>query len=190
MAHLAKKFAQITGTRGDYNRVIMEKFVVHFRLQHYIGRNAYGAAESSSAEEPVTMKALEPALGNKDKLNLLDDVTKQLVSPFDAVTRIYLLNSDVSRVYFAARQSASSSSNLEVFQLDVSSNEAPRGVKKTDISVTELQKHDVTSTCFFFSRAIIFRNKIYGERWEYGTVKVNPSLRGVVGTRTSSRRSR
>ena len=92
---------------------------------------------------------------------------------------VYLLDRNVSTVYFVARMQIDA--DFQVFRLCVQkSTHQPSSVVLTSIPWESLTVHDPSQTLFVWSRAIIFKGHVYGERWEYACVSVASDLCGVV----------
>jgi hypothetical protein len=213
-ARLAKQLAQLGGTRGDWFRVVMEKFVVNFRLECWLQH----ADPQKIGSKLVTVKLVVPSkclefpLGKSKKDALFGEVIKQLVTPNDTVTNVYLLNGQVDYIYFLAclqtprhkskskkkrksetkgeEQEHTELNEVNVFKLLVSqSTNCPRGISKTDITPNNLKVHDPTNASgFIWSRAFVFDNQVFGERWEYGPVYINQSLFGLAAAQNQRKK--
>ena len=209
-ARLAKQLAQLGGTRGDWFRVVMEKFIVNFRLETWLQHadpQQIGTKLVPSTSF-VPLKPLEFPLGKSKKHVLFSEVVAQLASPKNTVTSVYLLNGKVDYIYFPAFLQAShqakknkrrrvvvvgatgggkeeENTSITVFKLCVlQSNEPPRGVSVTEITSADLKVHDPSNVSgFVWSRAIIFDGQIFGERWEHGHVCIHSNLYGIASQR-------
>ena len=186
-AKIPKRLAQNGGTRGDWIKVIMRKFMVNFRMEQYItNMDAESIGEGlvqKRIESPT--KKLEFPLGKKGTKLILKIL--KVVAKGKRLVSVYLKDGDVSTIYLVGQ--TKKNQPVKVYSLAIGDEEAANNVQQTSIPWEALEDHDpMTMADVLWSRAILYQRRVYGERWEYGYANISSGLANVSGGRTSSRR--
>jgi len=135
------------------------------------------------ARRPVIYfaKASGPPLFNmiQDKLkSAMQEIDNQIIS-------VYLQNNNVDEIFLPLVLKLNGP--VGVYKLNVSEASCSSSFMSTDVTVEELETYDPLAHVYW-SRAIIFRSSLIGERWEVSKVSVNPQLNGIQGERSSKRK--
>ena len=191
-AKIPKRLAQNGGTRGDWIKVIMRKFMVNFRMEQYITHMDVERIGEGLVQKRIETptKKLEFPLGKKGTKLILKIL--KVVARGKRLVSVYLKDGDVSTIYLVGQ--TKKNQPVKVYSLAIGDGEedfAPsNNVQQTSISWEALEDHDpMTMADVLWSRAILYQRHVYGERWEYGQANISSELANVSGGRTSKRKS-
>lgn len=188
-AKIPKTLAINGGTRGDWFRVIMEKFVVNFRMEHWLMNADVVRINDGLIQRrrSAPTKDLVFPLGKKGS-KLMSAILKEL-SAQEKMICIYLLDSHRNEIFFLGK--ATKKAQLKVYSLQTYEPEQteglPTSVAETTIDPNDLKNHDPLTTLPVWSRAVLFKKCVYGDRWEFRKVNFSAHLTGISGARTSKR---
>jgi len=102
---------------------------------------------------------------------------------------VYLKDRKTDEIYMPLTVGSAHAATQKVYKLNITELYHSNKFIHTDVTVEQLETYDPLAAVFW-SRAIIFRSCVIGERWEFAKVSINPNLFGVQSARPAKRRRR